>query len=142
MRRREKMKQNTPQTLVKVGRFDDSLEDAVKSFEEQLEPVPIGLGNTIKYAIFKEAEEPYLLMVSQQKERLLTPPGYNVILTVTSYSDNRNEQVAEQFEKETNMNLNIEAPEWLKKHSEMMGLSFQVFEKNPELAMAVLRGKY
>lgn len=134
------MKHNTPQTLVRVGRFDSSLEEAVKGFRERLEPVPIGLGNTVKYAMFKEAEESYLLMVSQQKDRLINPAGYNVILTVTSYSDRRNQQVSEQFEKETTIGLNIEVPEWLKRNSEMMGMSFQVFEKNPQGAMAVLRG--
>ena len=134
------MRQNIPQTLVRVGRFDNPLEEAVRGFRESLEPVPIGLGNTVKYATFKEATEPYLLMVSQQKERLVSPSGYNVILTVTSYSDKRNQQVAEQFEKETQMDLNIEFPEWLKRNSAMMGMSFQIFEKNPQAAMAVLRG--
>lgn len=138
--KKSKMKHNTPQTLVRVGRFDSSLEEAVKGFRERLEPVPIGLGNTVKYAMFKEAEESYLLMVSQQKDRLINPAGYNVILTVTSYSDRRNQQVSEQFEKETTIGLNIEVPEWLKRNSEMMGMSFQVFEKNPQGAMAVLRG--
>lgn len=134
------MREKIPQTLVRVGRFDNPLEDAVKSFKEPLEPVPIGLGNTVKYATFKEAEEPYLLMVSQQKDRLVTSAGYNLILTVTSYSDSRNHQVAEQFEKETHMDLSIEVPKWLKRHLTMMGMSFQVFEKNPKGAMAVLRG--
>lgn len=134
------MRQNIPQTLVRVGRFDNPLEEAVRGFGESLEPVPIGLGNTVKYATFKEATEPYLLMVSQQKERLVNSAGYNVILTVTSYSDKRNQQVAEQFEKETHIDLGIEVPEWLKRNTSMMNMSFQVFEKNPQAAMAVLRG--
>ncbi len=134
------MRQNIPQTLVRVGRFDNPLEEAVRSFGESLEPVPIGLGNTVKYATFKEAAEPYLLMVSQQKDRLVSPSGYNVILTVTSYSEQRSQQVAEQFERETEIDLNVDVPEWLKRNSAMMGISFQVFEKNPQAAMAVLRG--
>ncbi len=99
------------------------------------------MGNTVKYATFKEAEEPYLLMVSQQKDKLVTAAGYNVMLTVTSYSDSRNRQVADQFEEETGMDLSVDVPEQLRKQSALMGMSFQVFEKNPRGAMAVLRGE-
>ena len=130
----------TPQTLVRVGRFDSQLEEAVRKCTEPLTNVPVGLGNTVKYATFKEAEEPYLLMVSQQKDRLVNSAGYNVILTVTSYSERRSRQVSEQFERETGINLNVEVPEWLKRNSSMMDMSFQVFEKKPQAAMAVLRG--
>lgn len=134
------MKYTTPQTLVRVGKYDNPLEEAVKRFREPLTSVLVGLGNTVKYAIFKEAEKPYLLMISQQKDKLLTSAGYNVMLTVTSYSDLRNQEVAKQFENETGIDLNIEVPELLKRNSEMMNLSFQVFEKNPQVAMVVLRG--
>jgi len=129
----------TPQTLVRVGRHDNALEEAIRKFKEPLINIPVGLGNTVKYATFKEAEEPYLLMVSQQKDRLVNSAGYNVILTVTSYSELRNQQVAEQFERETKMDLNVEVPEWLKRNLGMMGISFQVFEKYPKAAMDVLR---
>ncbi|MEM3074637.1 MAG: hypothetical protein QW727_01705 [Candidatus Pacearchaeota archaeon] len=130
----------TPQTLVRVGAFKGSLEGAIRSFSEKLLPIPLGLGNTVKYGLFKETEEPYLLMVSQQKDRLVNSAGYNVILTVTSYSEQRSRQVAEQFERETEIDLNLEVPEWLKRNSVMIGMSFQVFEKNPRAAMDVLRG--
>lgn len=130
----------TPQTLVRVGRFDNPLEEAVKGFKEHLEPVPFGLGNTVKYATFKEAEESYLLMVSQQKGRLVNPAGYNVILTITSYSEQRNQQVSKQFEDETGIPLTVDVPKRLKRSLSMMGMSFKVFEKNPQAAMAALRG--
>jgi len=130
-----------PKTLVKVGRFDGSLEDAVEKFREPLTNVKLGLGNTIKYATFRQGEEPYLLMVSQQKDRILTPAGYNVILTVTSYLDSRNKQVADQFEKETGINLNVNVMEQLIRQSQIIGMSFQLFEKDPAAAMAVLRGQ-
>ncbi len=129
------------QTLVRVGRDDNPLEEAVKKFREPLTNVPLGLGNTVKYATFKEAKEPYLLMVSQQKDKLVTAAGYNVMLTITSYSGSKNQQVADQFEKETGIDLSLEVPEWLKRNSAMMGMSFQVFEKNPRAAMNVLRGR-
>lgn len=132
---------STPQTLVRVGRHNGPLEEAVRKFREPLTNVPVGLGNTIKYATFKESEEPYLLMVSQQKGKYRTAAGYNVILTVTSYSDSRNQQVADQFERETEIGLSLGVPEQLKSHFVMMNLSFRVFEKNPRAAMAVLMGK-
>ena len=130
-----------PQTLVKVGRYDNPLEEAVRRFREPLTSVQVGLGNTIKYATFKEAEEPYLLMVSQQKNKLVTSAGYNVILTVTSYSEDRNRKIAHQFETETRISLDLEVPEQLKRHFMMMNMSFSAFEKNPGAAMAVLRGE-
>ena len=129
---------STPKTLVRVGRYDGSLEEAVKRFREPLENIPVGLGNTVKYATFKEAEEPYLLMVSQQKEKVVTAAGYNVILTVTSYSDSRNQQVADQFDRETEIELSLGVPEQLKRHFVMMNLSFRAFEENPRAAMAIL----
>ena len=134
------MKYTTPQTLVKVGRFDNSLEDAVRKFGEQLTYIPVGLGNTVKYATFKEAEEPYLLMISQQIDKIVTAAGYNVILTITSYSDSRNQNVADQFERETGVDLSVDVPEQLKRQFALMGRSFQVFEKNPREAMAYLSG--
>jgi hypothetical protein len=130
----------TPQTLVRVGAFKGSLEGAIRSFSEILLPIPLGLGNTVKYGLFKESEEPYLLMVSQQREQLLTPAGYNVILTVTCYSDKRNQEVANQFEWETGLDLDLEVPEFLKRNFVLMNKSFEVFEKNPRAAMNFLRG--
>jgi len=130
-----------PKTLVRVGRFDNSLETAVKGCREPLTDIHLGFGNTIKYAIFKSAEEPYLLMVSQQIDRILTPAGYNTILTVTSYSDSRNQQLADQFERETEINLNVDVPEQLRRQCAIIGISFQFFEKNPGAAMAVLKRK-
>ncbi len=133
------MKQKTPQTLVKLGKYDSPLEVAVRNFSEQLEHISFGLGNTVKYVMFKEAEEPYLLMVSQQKDRLVTPPGYNLILTVTSYLGVRNQEIAQQFSKQTGIPLDVNTPKQLKKQFAMMNLTFSAFEKNPIEAIAILR---
>ena len=130
----------TPQTLVRVGAFRGLLEEAIRSFSETLLPIRLGLGNTVKYGLFKEIEEPYLLIVSQQKERVLNPAGYNVILTVTSYSEKRNQEIAIQFEGETGLDLGLEVSEYLRRNFELMNGSFPVFEKNPKTAMDVLRG--
>ena len=129
------------QTLVRIGRYDSSLEEAVKRFREPLTNVTVGLGNTVKYATFKEGEGSYLLMVSQQKDQLFTTLGYNVMLTVTSYSDLRNKEIAKILETEKEMNLDLSVSERLKKNCALIGLSFTVFEQNPNEAMAFLKGR-
>lgn len=128
------------QTLVRVGRYDNPLEEAVKRFSEPLQPALMGLGNIVKYATFKEGADPYLLIVSQQKYSLMTTTSYNTILSVTSYSEKMNQDIAKKFEDETGMNLNMYVPEPLRIIFAMMDLSFKAFEKNPKAAMAYLTG--
>lgn len=47
------------QTLLKLGRYDGSLEEVVRRYSEPLQPFNIGLGNTIKYTLFKKGKQPY-----------------------------------------------------------------------------------
>jgi len=131
----------TPETLVRYGRYDSSLADAVGKCHQPLVPITSELGNTIQYAFFQDGREPYLLMMSQQKDRLVGPLGYNVVLTITSYSDKTNSQVADRFERETAIKLNIRVPEELKSNFTLMGLIFPLFEKNPREAMEALKGR-
>lgn len=127
-------------TYVRAARFDNPLEEAVKGFSEELTNVTTGLGNTVKYSFFKKSDEPYLLMVSQQKDRVPNAAGYNVLVTVTSFSDLLDQHIAEKFQREIGILLNISVPESIKKHFELMNLSFPVFLDNPEAAMAALKG--
>lgn len=131
---------NNPQTLLRIGLFDGSLDEAVQRCANPLTKTNIGAGNTIKYVAFGEREALYFLMVSQQIEKRLSFPGYNTVLTVTSRFDARNQQVADQFERETGIRLNVDAPEFLRKHYELMSLLFESFEENPERYMAAFRG--
>ena len=134
------MIKNSPQTLVRVGRYDKGLDDAVRGFRERLEPISFGLGNTVKYAFYQEGDSPYFLMVSQQLDRIVTPAGYNVILTVTSYAPSRNRDITEQFERETGISLNVTVPEQLKKNIWMCDATFLEFGKNPRASMNFLKG--
>jgi len=129
-----------PQTLVRVGRFDKPLKDAATRSHERLEPAKFGLGNTTKYATFSQGSPHYLLMVSQQKAKVRTAAGYNVILTVTSRSDEQNKEVVDRFESETKIPLDLSVPRALQLQMTMMGASFQAFESSPREARAVLRG--
>ena len=135
------MNYKNPQTLVKSGRYDYPLEEAVKKFREKLEPIAEILGNTVKYATFNQSQEPYLLIVSQQKHRLVTPLGYNVLLTIASRSEQRNKEISDQFELDTGIDLCIEIPESLRRMYDIIGMTFMVFERNPIVAMDILKGK-
>lgn len=86
-----------------------------------------GLGNTVKYAFLGENPDSYLLMVSQQKERRLSPLGYNVILSVTSRSSDRNREIADQFEEETGMDLSLRVPESLQSQMDLISRLFFKF---------------
>lgn len=129
---------NQPTTLVKVGIFNKDLGDAVKKFSEKLVYFPIGLGNTNKYSFFKECESPYWLTVCQQKDKQDTSFGYNSHLTVTSYSTNRNQEIADKFEDETGIKLDVSVPNGLKKHFQFLNIAFPIFEKDPKVAMSFL----
>src|SRR3989344_2329514 len=118
-----------PQTLIKGARFDSPLEEAVKGFTEPLVHIQSGLGNVTKYAVFNK--KPYLLVVSQQIDKLLSHQGYNVLLTVTSYSEQVNNGVKIRFENETGIIFNIEVSESLKERSEIFNFVLPIFEKNP-----------
>ena len=133
------MNQENSRTLVKVGKYIYPLEAAVRKFSG-LEHISFGLGNTVKYARFEQGIEPYLLIVSQEKHGLLIPE-YNVMLTITSYTDTRNQEVAQKFSKQTEIPLDVNVPETLTEPviMKIMNSAFQAFEKNPEAAMAVLR---
>lgn len=128
-----------PPTLTRVGRYDTPLERAVKEFSEPLEPITFGLGNTVKYCAFQKTEPHYLLIVSRQKEGEVTAAGYNVMLTVTSRSETRNQNIAYQFEKETGIKLNLAVPGQINTQNQMIGLAFLAFEKNPLGAMTFLK---
>ncbi len=123
-----------PQTLVQAARFDHSLEEALRGFQEPLQQIHQLLGNANKYGLFKQDREPYLLIVSQQRDKSLSFPEYNVLLSVTSRSASRNQQVAEQFRMQTGIVFAVPVPDWLQKHFELCNYSFLTFEKDPKTA--------
>jgi len=133
---------NEPITLVKVGIFNGDLAETVKKFSEKLVYFPIGFGNTNKYSFFKECENPYWLTVCQQKDKDDNSFGYNSHLTVTSCSTNRNQEIADKFEKETSIRLDVQVPSGLEKHFQFLNIAFSIFEKNPKAAMGFLSNSF
>jgi hypothetical protein len=129
-----------PRTLVRVGRYDNHLEEAVARLSVPLNKVSGGLGNTVKYFTFNRTQNPYLLMVSQQKDKILSPSGYNVMLSVTSYSDLMNHEVANRFERESGIDLDVDVPEQVKRQFELLSIAYGVLKNNPGAERDFLRG--
>ncbi len=127
-----------PTTLVKVGVFNGTLEESVKKFHPLIQPISFGLGNTNKYGIFENTEHPYLFIIAQQKQKILSPEGYNTSLSITSYNEKRNLRLAKKFRNLSGIELNIEVPEWFKQNAEVLNQAFEIFEKHPLDAMRFL----
>ena len=119
---------NSPKTIVKIGRYDLPLKDAVRKFEEPLTLFPIGFGNTVKYRILKNNENPYLLIVSQKKEMIIdTKTGHNTILTVTSRSHKMNSDISQKFQEQTGMIFNIPVPDYMINIFKILNLALPTF---------------
>lgn len=134
---------NNPETLLKFGFIEDSLEEAVKKYPEKLEYIIMGIGAAHKYAVFNEKEK-YLLIVSQQKNRILNSTDgvpYNTQLTITSRSDSLNQRIYNKFEQETGLRFKSEFLNQSTIAHIAMNYAFEVFEKNPEVAMEIFKGK-
>jgi hypothetical protein len=107
-------------TLVKVGKLDNPLEEAVKKSRESFIQIPLNLiANAIKYASVNKSPY-YMLMVSQNKDKSLSSKDYNTILTATSYSNKINTEIAEKFEYDIGMTLHMQVPEFLQKNFDIM----------------------
>lgn len=128
-----------PSTLVKTGIFNGNLEKAVKKFNPNMQYLSLGLGNTNKYGIFDVTGEPYLLIIAQQKNKIINSEGYNTSLSITSYEEERNLEIYKKFRNLSRIELNVEPPEWFRESLQLMNFTFPIFEKNPKAAMDFLK---
>ena len=101
------------ESLVRIGVFNGFLERAVKRFSDKMLIVPTPLNN-IQYASFNKLEKPYLIWISKQNNGEITFPGYNTILTITSFSYDLNIRLQNKFQRETGIKLDVEVPENLR----------------------------
>ncbi len=132
------MKESTAQTLTKVGISEDELGSVVRNYSKELTIINVGAKDVKKYGLYSENPE-YLLIASRQADGLLTHPGYNVILTVTSESNETNAQIAHEFEQKTGIDLR-EAPKGLERIMQICyEISFPVFKQNGKKAMDILK---
>lgn len=131
-----------PRTLVRAGIYAGELSEAVAESSVGLREVTFSLGNVVKYVAYDSGKEPHLTIVSQQIDKKLSPGGYNTQLSVTSFSDSRNEQVANRFERETGMNFVIGSPKGLVALMQNLNFMFPIFLKGPEAALALWGVKF
>jgi len=132
------------ETLVKIGVLNDDLRDAVRKYHEELEKGKSVLGVAVQYVVFNPSDNqtPYLLIVSQSKDRSIHHQlGHNCILTVTSYSDSVNKEVATGFERETGISLDLTVPNCFRRAYQSLNSLLYDFENDPDLAMALFTGR-
>jgi hypothetical protein len=120
-----------PRTLVKTAAFNGELAEALQKSLLPLRPVEFSLGNVNKFLAYEVNEQPYLLIVAQQKDKVLAPAGYNVTFSVTSYSDDRNQSLSHKFSRETGISFNITPPRSLVELISKTDIVFPLFLGDP-----------
>ena len=103
------MEQKSLCTLIKKGRYEGKLEDSMAHYDKNLVPSKNYPGELARYILFNPIEDPYLLIALQNNSLEKSIP--NIILCVTSYSGNLNDEITENFERETMLILDMVAKE-------------------------------
>jgi len=104
---------NIPITLTKVSTIDKDLREIIKPSNINFSESPIGDPSNKKYACL-DKKGGYAVMVSKNLKRVSPVYGYNFILAITSYSNEQNEKIANDFQDETGVELK-KAPKSLEK---------------------------
>jgi hypothetical protein len=131
-----------PITLARVALFNGDLERAAQAFNPQCVKLEIGLGNSVKYALYQQETRPYLLMVSQQTKKEITVVqgvSYDCILTVSSRYSDLNAEMAREFQAKSGIDFR-DAPSKFAEFMQGVGLSLIVFERHGQKAMDILKG--
>jgi len=101
---------NITTTLIRLGIFNEDLEERLSKFSNNFYIGSIDHGTIANHILFNQ-NEVYSLIISQKKIRLYLPGEHNLILSVTSYSDNQNQQIYDEFSEKIGINLDIPVPE-------------------------------
>ena len=94
---------NIPITLIKVSKMHMDFGEVIKSSNLSFVKSPIGSPLNEKYACLKEDD--YIVVASKNLKGVNLKYGFNLILTVTSYSNEQNEKIANDFQDETGIEL-------------------------------------
>ena len=113
------VKLNIPITLTRVSEIDRDLGEVVKSSNIAFSELPLGDPLNKKYA-YLDKKDKCMVMVSKNLEGVNPDYKYNFILTITSYSNEQNEKIANNFQDETKIELK-KAPKSLEEMMNMMG---------------------
>ncbi len=126
-------------TLCRAVLIDESIHSLVGRLNPSMISTMSEIGNSFQYAYF-EPNNPYLLMLSQSLDKSKGPSGGNTLLTVNSYSNERNVQVLRRVEEQSDVEFNLELPRAFRELYESGGrIVFPVFVVHPERAMKFLR---
>lgn len=100
-----------PQALVRIGRYDLDIAEAIQKSSERLEIMEKSNGR-VKYGVFRQSSDPYLIIVEQKKE-VCIGKEHNIEVTVSSNSKFKNQIIAERLIRETGISLDLPVPEAL-----------------------------
>lgn len=126
-----------PQTLLVRGTLTEPLEEAVKYFSIPLQKLESPRKQTAKYGTFVQADGSFLMTICQLKDK----SNPNMILSVASNSNRKNEMIKRLFEEQTGATLETKFPEAVEREL-AKGLEYHlgVFHKNQEMGMGLLTG--
>lgn len=122
-------------TLVKASNFSRDLRDVAGRSSIRMHIQPIGLGNVHKYLGYGLGNEPYLLIVSQKKDKVLSSEGHNLSFSVTSYANAQNREIADQFSRETGVPFNVKPADRLVSLLTNLDVIFPLFLRSPETVL-------
>ena len=125
-------------TLTRVGKFEGNFGEAVKRFSPNFVRLTDPLDISEKYGLYEDNQAAYFLMVSKGRHGEHPVYHYNTILTVTSESKERNEEVARAFEEKTKLSLRA-APDSLARMMQEMDGPFSVLKRHGEKALEFLK---
>lgn len=132
------MKFQEPNVFLARGSLETPLEEAVKSFAIPLAPLHTPKRDAIKYGNFDQ-ENPCLFIACQSKDSTKFP---NLVLTIASYSEERNGSLLYSFQTATGARLDKRFPNLVERELARGAIyNFRVFEKDFLLGLALLRGE-
>ncbi len=136
---------HTVTRLGNVGKYRHSgkvFEQAMARCKSPVERVDFGDEDIVKYFLYgKSSISPYALMISHNS-RKDNPNAYNTTLTVASEYESRSLDVAEKFQTEAGIRLDIPVPEPLKVFYSGLGKLLGGFLDDQVMARTILSGEY
>ncbi|HKZ33715.1 MAG TPA: hypothetical protein VJ142_00555 [Candidatus Nanoarchaeia archaeon] len=132
-------------TLAKIGNYSRlPLERAIQRFDGGGWCI-VPLKGAVRCVLYEQSREPYLLTITRQKREPLICLGYthNTVLTVTSHSQARSQEIARRFSEQTKIRLRSDAPDLLSETLEReLNHAFEIFKQNPRGSVAFLRNNH
>jgi len=126
-------------TLTKIAISRRELGEIVKRFSPEFQRAISFLVNTVQFWTYNKRQK-YLMGVSQQVHKMIAPAGYNIIVTITSSSEEQNRQIAENFQRAAEIELK-EASRGLSEHMNYLNQVYPICVNHPDQAIRVITGR-